>query len=374
MKKQLLNFLLFYSLIFAAFLNAAEDQWQEVNRIVAIGDIHGDYENFVDVLRSAGIINRRRNWIAGDTHFVQVGDVPDRGPDTNKIIQLMRKLEIQATRDGGTVHALIGNHEAMNMLGDLRYVSPGEYAAFRTAGSRRVRDRYYEREIEFRIEADAEFIADEIFREQWYQQVPLGYVEHRLAWSPRGEFGAWVAEHNAVIKINRILFLHGGIGPEVLGKSIREINDQIRSELQGNLGEQRGLSDTDTGPLWYRGLARNDEVTERAHVDAVLDFYDVDHIVLGHTPSLSTVIPRFGAKVLVIDTGISEYYGSHLVSLLIENDELITQQGDEQFRIPTGDEPLLPYFKAVAEVESESQALRQLIFNLESPPPESLQQ
>ena len=96
--------------------------------------------------------------------------------------------------------------------------------------------------------------------------------------------------------------------------------------------------------------------------------------MLGHTPSLSTIIPRFGGKVLVIDTGISEYYGSHLVSLLIENDELITQQEDEQFRIPTGDEKLLPYFKAVAEVESESQALRQLIFNLESPPPESIQQ
>ena len=369
MKKPLLNFLVFCFWLFATFLNAAEDQWQGVDRIVAIGDVHGDYDNFVDVLKNAGIINRRRNWTAEDTHFVQVGDIPDRGPDTDKIIELMQKLERQAVRDGGMVHSMLGNHEVMNVLGDLRYVHPGEYEALKTSMARRLRDRLYARELKLRAEADPEFEEDELFREQWYQEIPLGFVEHRLAWNPEGEFGAWVAEHNSVIKINRILFMHGGISPEVLGKSIREINEQIRSELKGNSVEQSRLSDIEAGPLWYRGMARNDESTEQAHVDAVLDFYDVDHIVLGHTPSLSTVIPRFGGKVLLIDTGISEYYGSHLVSLLIEDDELSTIQRGEIFRVPMGDEPVLPYFKAVAEVEPQSQALRQLISNLESPPP-----
>jgi hypothetical protein len=111
----------------------AQSEFSGVERIVAVGDVHGDYDEFVRVLREAELINRRRNWIAGETHFVQVGDLPDRGPDTDKIIELMKKLEQQAEEEGGKVHALIGNHEAMNMLGDLRYVDPGEYAAFRSS-------------------------------------------------------------------------------------------------------------------------------------------------------------------------------------------------------------------------------------------------
>lgn len=369
MKKQFLTILFACMSLVATVLCAAEDQWQGVDRIVAIGDVHGDYENFVEVLRDAGIISRRRNWIAEDTHFVQLGDIPDRGPDTDKIIGLMQKLERQAKRDGGMVHSLLGNHEVMNVLDDLRYVHPGEYEALRTSRSRSLRDRYYDRELGIRKDADAEFVADAEFREQWYQQVPLGYIEHRLAWHPEGEFGKWIVGHNTIIKIDRLLFLHAGISPQILGKSIREINETTRSELLRTASEEPRISDVEIGPLWYRGMAVNDELTEQAHVDAVLNFYDVDHIVLGHTPSLSTAIPRFGGKVIVIDSGISAYYGSHLVSLVIENNEFFTRQRGESFRIPMGDEPLLPYFKAVAEVESASKTLRQLIMNLESSPP-----
>ena len=75
---------------------AAEDQWQDVERIVAVGDIHGDYDNFLKVLQGADIVNRRGNWIAGETHLVQLGDVPDRGPDTSNVIALLKKLEKQA--------------------------------------------------------------------------------------------------------------------------------------------------------------------------------------------------------------------------------------------------------------------------------------
>ena len=72
-------------------------------------------------------------WSGGATHLVQLGDVPDRAPDTRKILDLLMRLEPQARRAGGYVHALIGNHEAMNVYGDLRYVSEGEIAA-RDAG------------------------------------------------------------------------------------------------------------------------------------------------------------------------------------------------------------------------------------------------
>ncbi len=384
MRKTALRLVLFYLSLLFALQATAEDQWQGVQRIVAVGDVHGDFEHFVDVLRNAGLINRRRNWIAEDTHFVQVGDLPDRGPDTDKIIELMQKLEEQAERAGGMVHALLGNHEVMNIYGDLRYVHPGEYEALRSGQSRRLRNDFYDRYVAQVLANDPEATIDDALRDQFNAQVPLGFVEHRAAWSTRGPFGSWVVGHNTVIKINRTLFLHGGIAPDVVGKSIREINDQIKAELQGGGSAdalsggagagQPSLSETETGPLWYRGLAQNDEAAEQANLDAVLEFYDVDRIVLGHTPSLSTILPRFDGKVILIDTGISEYYGGQLGSLLIENNELIALQRGETFKIPTGEEPLLPYFKAILEVESKSSSLQQIILNLETPPGQSTPQ
>ena len=124
-------------------------------RIVAVGDIHGDYDNFVQVLRDTGIVNERLRWSAGTTRLVQVGDIADRGPDTRRIIELLMTLEKQARRRKGAVHVLIGNHESMNMQGDLRYVHPGEYAAFvdRQSGGRR--DRYFEATVRVREIASA---------------------------------------------------------------------------------------------------------------------------------------------------------------------------------------------------------------------------
>ena len=79
---------------------SAEGQWQGVERIVAIGDVHGEYTNFLALLREAELVNRRGNWIAGTTHLVQLGDIPDRGPDTDKVIKLLKQLEIQAAKAG----------------------------------------------------------------------------------------------------------------------------------------------------------------------------------------------------------------------------------------------------------------------------------
>lgn len=348
---------------------AAEDSWQGVSRIVAVGDIHGDYDSYIQVLKDAELVNRRGNWIAGDTHFVQVGDLPDRGPDTDRIIEHIQKLQRQSEDDGGKVHALIGNHEAMNMLGDLRYVHPGEYAAFRSSNSRRLRNNLYEYHLEQLRAANPAFEVEEGYRDQFDESYPLGYVEHRLAWDKEGEIGSWVAANNAIVKVNRSLFMHGGLSPTVLGMSIREINDQVRAELNGAMPENGSLSEADYGPLWYRGLASNEEAIEQAHVDAVLEFYDVDHIVIGHTPGLGTVVPRFGGKVIIVDTGISEYYGAHMASLRIEGDRLTTVQQGEEIDIPMGDEPVLSYFKAVAEIESDVSALRNFIDALENPVP-----
>src|SRR5437764_9528301 len=142
---------IFRTILFAmATLGAlwAEDAWKGIDRIAAVGDVHGDLAQFTTVLRSAGVIDRDGNWSGGKTHLVQDGDLLDRGPDSRKLIELLMKLEKQARAAGGEVHCLIGNHETMNLYGDLRYVSAADYASYQTDDSASLRDKAYKQHVE----------------------------------------------------------------------------------------------------------------------------------------------------------------------------------------------------------------------------------
>lgn len=359
-----------------------QDDWQGVERIVAIGDIHGDYDNYIEVLKNAGVINRRGRWSAGKTHVVQVGDIPDRGPDTLRIISHLQKLEKQASKAGGRLHLLIGNHEHMNITGDLRYVHPGEYEAFETRNSKQLRNNYYayvvktieqQREALLNSGGDASHlpVADDDFKRDWYNEHPLGFVEHRLAWQEGGELFEWIAAHNTIIRINDILFLHGGLSAELLPMSISEINERIRAELNREAFEGQPLGTADSGPLWYRGLARGDEAAERPALDSVLAHFDAEMIVLGHTPDLNAITPRFGGQVVIIDTGISAYYGGHLASLLIEGGTATAIHGEHRLALPTNTAEILPYFEALATQMPENPRLEAHIEVLSNPPVES---
>ena len=78
--------------------------WTGVERVIAIGDLHGDYGRYIDVMESAGLINKSGKWIGGKTHLVQTGDITDRGADSRKIIDHLVKLAKQAKKKGGYVH------------------------------------------------------------------------------------------------------------------------------------------------------------------------------------------------------------------------------------------------------------------------------
>ncbi|HMD97044.1 MAG TPA: metallophosphoesterase [Terriglobia bacterium] len=72
-------------------------------RIVAIGDIHGDFPDFVAILRQTGLIDDNRQWIGGRTVLVQTGDVVDRGPQTRECLDLLMELERQTKKKNGEV-------------------------------------------------------------------------------------------------------------------------------------------------------------------------------------------------------------------------------------------------------------------------------
>ncbi|MEM9530073.1 MAG: metallophosphoesterase [Pseudomonadota bacterium] len=327
-----------------------------VERIVVVGDVHGDYEQFVAALREAGLVDKKNRWRGGNTHLVQIGDVPDRGPDTDKAIELLKKLERQARKDGGEVHALIGNHEAMMMGGDVRYVHPGEYAALTDRRSQKRQDDYYKRNVEFiksRTPEEEWPVFDEAHRAAFNERFPVGYVELRTAWAPQGEFGKWVLKHATALRINDSLFVHAGISLTPPFQTIDAINEQVHDALK--IAEQVGddaIIFSSDGPLWNRALPVLPENEENeALLDEMLNFYGVKRIIIGHTPLVGTVLPRFGGKVILTDAGLSAYYGGARAILIIDDTGPHVLLEGQRVELPTSDqgtEGIVAYLRAAA--------------------------
>ena len=330
----------------------AQDTFSGVERIVAVGDVHGDYGQFVTVLRQAGVIDRRARWAGGRTHLVQTGDVVDRGPDSRKVMELLMALAPQALKAGGRVHALVGNHEVMNVLGDLRYVSPGEYEAFRGPNSRQLQERAWT------VLSDSTRRKDSAYRTQWFAEHPQGWVEQRLAFEGNGRYASWIRGNDAVVKIDDYLFLHGGIGPAYVDSTIAALNAGVRRALRADSAPPAGnIAEDPEGPLWYRGLATGDEAQLSAHVDSVLKKFGVAHVVVGHTVTIGTIFPRFGGRVIMIDVGLSAAYGGPPACLIIEGGKAYALHRGERLEVPTGGD-VLPYLERAAALDPPSSRLR----------------
>ncbi len=288
-----------------------DGSWRGVRRIVAIGDVHGDFDRFVELLRAAGVVNGDNSWIGGKSHLVQTGDILDRGPSSKRVMDLLRRLEKEAEQSGGKVHALIGNHEAMVILGKLSYVHPGELKAFH------------------------------------------GEERLRRALGPDGEYGTWIRGHNAVIRINDVLFLHGGISPSYADHSIAQINASVRAELaEGQRGRQRVVMDNN-GPLWYRGYANEEEARLKRGLAPVLKAFDVRHIVVGHTVAKKGIQTRSNGQIIMIDVGFSRtYVGASPACLLIEDGEFFSVTPQGRKRLVMSANPVTP------EVAKSNKALQ----------------
>jgi hypothetical protein len=281
-------------------------------RIVAVGDVHGGYDALVAILRVVGVIDRRDRWAGGRTVFVQTGDVVDRGPDSRRVLDLLRTLEREASRAGGAVYALLGNHEVMRMLSDWRYVSPEEYEAFTTAGSPQVREALYTLALADDVKAAtaAQRSHDEaVFRERFLRQFPLGFVEMHQAFAADGDYGRWLRARPSALRINDIFFVHGGLTLASAALGCDGINAAVARELT-NVAETveqaaQSVSSSESGPLWYRGLAEEPEDTFASTLTEILATAGARAIVIGHTvtPSLR-IRTRFGGRVVQIDTGL----------------------------------------------------------------------
>jgi hypothetical protein len=297
---------------------ASRCEWTGIERIVAVGDVHGAYDRFLEILKIAGVLDADAHWAAGNAHVVQLGDIVDRGPDSRKTLDFVRRLEREAQTSGGQLHLLLGNHEVARMLGDLRLTVAGEYEAFATVGSPGVRDNYLKTLKP----------GNNLEREQLIEQTPLGFVEMRQAFGRDGDYGRWLRQLPVTIKIDGFQFVHGGISPAVAPLGCEAINDQVRRELTSDLDKTRAaplatLAARTDGPLWYRGLAQEPD-TFAPEIDEILAKTHARAIIVAHTVTASgRITPRFDGRVIQIDTGMQPAYvpGGRAAALEIRKGE-----------------------------------------------------
>ncbi|HKK19954.1 MAG TPA: metallophosphoesterase [candidate division Zixibacteria bacterium] len=267
-----------------------------MKRIFAVSDIHGEYTHLHSLFKNADIISSEGSWNWGDGHLVVDGDIFDRGDQVTECLWLLYRLEAEARKAGGDVHVLLGNHEMMIMRGDYRYVN-----------------KKYTNCI-----------------------VAKSHMELAELYGPESVLGRWLRSKNSAVKLNDVLFVHGGISLDVVhrGYSIHEMNEEIRKGI--DLSKQSLAADSSIyfllrgdGPLWYRGFHVMDEgeppECTPAQLDSILSYYGVSTVVVGHTEE-PEVCAMYGGKVIALDVPTDEL-GS-LQGMLWEEGEFFRVNGD----------------------------------------------
>jgi hypothetical protein len=330
-------------------------EWDGVPRIVAMGDVHGHVDKLTAILQGTGIIDSKLKWSGGSDHVVLCGDLIDRGPDDRGILDFLQRLKKEAEERGGRVHTLVGNHGLMNLVRDFRFVSAESYRDF--AKDERSKER---QEAWHVFERFTEGIPQEQMKAAFDEQFPPGYFARQRAFGSEGKYGRWLAEQPIVVKINGIVFLHGGLTPKVAALGLDEINRLFHESIrlvfdsikvlapvvaglptypnlagaalyvvqneakveEGDAERQRlreeivtaartFLDQTETvphqadGPLWYRGNSVKTEAEELARFERVLELLDARAVMVGHTSTRSGVVTtRFGGRLYRGDVGM----------------------------------------------------------------------
>lgn len=302
-----------------ALLPARAASLPQPPRIVAIGDVHGAVTSFAGILQRAGLIDANRRWTGGNTILVQTGDMTDRGAGMREALDLLMTLEAEAPKARGRVHALVGNHEVMNMLGQLRDASPEIFATFG------------------------------------------GEAAMREAFGPDGHYGRWLRKKPVSIELEDTVFMHAGLNPDYSEASLDEVNRRAKQEIAAwdngirlmvqrklvppapafmtaieaaraeierlNTLHAQGKTPADAaeiatallpvanivssslfhadGPLWFRGFSSWSDAEGEPKIAGLLRKHRARRFVTGHSVQAEGRIrERFDGRLFLIDTGM----------------------------------------------------------------------
>jgi len=290
------------------------------------GDVHGEFDRVVGLLRNARLIDEELEWAGGDSHLVFLGDIFDRGDDVTRVLWFLYRLEREAAQAGGAVHVVLGNHEVMVMSDDDRYVGFKETAIAQAHG-----------------------------------------VKYAKLFDPHDSvLGRWLAHKPGLVRMEDLLLAHGGVSPEYRDYTLQGYQDSLRTfideELFKRWGDQEYLDSYGEDPepdefiadslgvlrrwnfffegssvLWFRDLVQSD--TLGVFLDEVLEHFDTKVHVVGHTP-VKTIREMYDGKLIATDL---EEAATELLHLARRKDG-----GWDRYRIPLLGEPT-----PLAELHSE---------------------
>jgi hypothetical protein len=275
----------------AAPASAVATRYPAAERIVAMADWHGDLGAARRALRLAGAIDEQDRWVGGRLVVVQTGDVVDRGAGERAILDLLARLEGEATAAGGAVIALIGNHEVLNAGGDFDDTAPAGFVAF----------------------AD---LADTTL-----SSLPPEQRGRAAAFRPGGPYARQLAGRNVVAVVGRNVFVHGGVRPEHLALGLERINEETQAWLRGETPPPPWLNQRES-PIWVRDYSAEPDDADCARLAEVLAALGCDRMFVGHTVQEGGVTSRCDGQAWCLDTGASAHYGGPLEIVEIRGDSV----------------------------------------------------
>lgn len=321
----------------------------ENQRLVCLGDIHGDAEALRRSLEIAGIC-KDDSWIGNDTILVQCGDVLDRGSEELACFSLLAKLSQQAVQEGGKVICLYGNHEALNAMGLFQYTTT---------------DSEYE-------EVVGPVVDDALNSKEWRAQYVGNQPARWASYEPNGLLSkSLMANMKVAVQVGRTVCVHAGLtkkqlkdygGIEGMNQQAKEwITSQMSDVKYNNQGtysnklqpwveaESRQTTYINTAPVflgggigsispvWMRDYSSpNDQPPKnpkaQSMIDAALKELECDRMVMGHTIQRQINCALDG-KAWRIDVGMSRGVVSGTPEVL----EVMVVNGAEVVSILTSD-------------------------------------
>jgi len=366
---RLLPIMAFLVLTVAVSFTAVAGSAGDTPHIVVVGEVQGSATTVTKLLIHLGLADAQGHWVGGDTVLIQTGDLMDDGENVRAVLDLFMRLQEEAPAAGGRMVVLLGNHEVMNILGELRDVNYLAYQSFAgpdsEARQRQAFDEYVAwRQRRAKVVGSGDFVSDGAFETEWLAIHPVGWVEYVEAMGADGEYGKWLRTLPVAARYGEVVFIHAGISPEMKDMDVEAMNQRAaeeiaefdidrtlmvakklclptssaremvsvvkeeiayvnsidpakRSRRNSRVALVLELQDltrmgswsvlTDKGPLWFRGASRWDEQEHSAEMREILDTAGCRRMVTGQSDGKGHLIcARFDDRVLLASVAMAD--------------------------------------------------------------------
>ncbi|CAN6485680.1 unnamed protein product [Victoria cruziana] len=284
--------------------SAPRTTYPQPSRLVAVGDIHGDLQKAKQSLRVAQVIDENDRWIGGNTMVVQVGDILDRGGEELKILYFLEKLKQEASRSGGHLIVMNGNHEIMNMSRDFRYVTKRGFEEFENWA------HWYNVGVHIKKLCNVLDVKFDAFR-----GIPTNLnreIRARIAaLRPGGPISTrFLASNPTVLIVGDSVFVHSGVLPGHVEYGLDKINKEVGEWIRGMKGDSKPPSCVRgrDSVVWLRRYSTKHVGDGDCSVlqHALETIPNAKRMIVGHTIQESGISGACQNRVIRIDVGMSK--------------------------------------------------------------------